>query len=128
MGSHARSVAWVTLTRLGVASVLALGVGCGDTKYDVYMQGAKIEGEAERGVCRLQYTEPSAAAPLTGDQVLECLRETQRALEYYERAASMGFQDHDFRRVHQRALERKERLESMLVMVREMERDQLIGR
>jgi hypothetical protein len=100
-------------------------VGCGETKYDVYMKGATIEGDAERGVCQLQYTDPSQAAPLSGDQVLQCLRETERAIEHYERAAAMGYEDADFQRVHARAIERKERLESMLAMVREMEREQL---
>jgi hypothetical protein len=107
-------------------AALVPSLACGETKYDIYMKGAEIEGAAERGVCQLQYTEPSQAAPLSGDQVLRCLRETDRALEYYERAAAMGFEDVDFKRVHARAIERKERLESMLSMVREMERDQLV--
>jgi hypothetical protein len=108
------------------AAILTTGLGCGgETKYDIYLKGAEIEGEAERGVCRLQYTEASQAAPLSGDQVLQCLRETERALELYEKAAAMGYDDADFKRVHARAIERKERLEGMLSMVREMEREQL---
>jgi hypothetical protein len=117
-----------SFARACVLGVFALCSGCGETKYDVYMKGATIEGEAERTVCRLHYTEQSQAAPLSGNQVLACLRETDRALEHYERAAAMGFDDHDFKGIHARAIERKERLESMLAMVREMEREQLIGR
>jgi hypothetical protein len=122
-----RSAPIVSLACACTAALLALGLGCGgESKYDIYMKGAAIEGEAERGVCRLHYTEASQAAPLSGDQVLQCLRETEKALEHYERAAAMGYGDVDFQRVHARAIERKERLESMLAMVREMEREQII--
>lgn len=109
---------------LGALLVSTIACG-GETKYDVYLKGQAIEGEAERGPCRLHYTEQSQAAPLSGDQVLQCLRETERALEQYEKAAAMGYDDADFERVHTRAQERKKRLESMLEMVRKMERDQL---
>lgn len=126
--SSSLRVSAVSLVRFGSVSVLVACLGCGgERKYDVYMQGAKIEGDAERGVCRLHYSDASQAAPLSGDQVLQCLRETERALEYYERAAAMGYQDVDFERVHARAIERKERLESMLAMVREMEREQQLS-
>ena len=103
---------------------LLLG-GCGDTKYDVYMKGLEIEGEAERGHCALQYQADAKAAVLSGDQVVLCLRETEKALEYYDKAAQMGYDDPEFVKVHERAKERKKRLEGMLKTVREMERENL---
>lgn len=109
---------------VGMALAL-LASGCGESKYDVYMKGLEIEGEAERGPCKLQYAEGAPQATLSGDQVAWCLKETERALELYDKAASMGYEDAEFQRVHQRAKDRKKRLESMVEMVREMERDQI---
>jgi hypothetical protein len=121
----------IAAMRFGVAEfpgALVLGLvllaGCPETKYDVYMKGLEIEGEAERGHCALQYQQDAKAAVLSGDQVVLCLRETERALEYYDKAAQMGHADADFVAVHTRAKERKARLEGMLSIVRDMEREQ----
>jgi hypothetical protein len=106
---------------LGPALVAALA-GCnGETRHDVYMKGLTIEGDAERGPCKLHYGGDSFAATLSGDQVAECLRLTEQALELYDRAAQMGLADPDFVKVHERAKERKGRLESMLRNVRQIE-------
>ena len=110
---------------LGVLCLLA--GGCGKTKYDIYLEGAKIEGDAERGPCKLHYAKDAQAAELTGDNVALCLKETERALALYEQAASMGYDDADFLAAHERAKGRLERLKSMLSMVREMEREQNVG-
>jgi hypothetical protein len=99
--------------------------GCGESGYDIYLKGAVIEGEAERGPCKLHYTQASQAAPLSGNPVATCLKETEKALAYYEQAAATGYREPDFIRVLERARERKQRLESMLGMVRAMEREQM---
>jgi len=98
-------------------------VGCGESKYDVYMRGLEIEGNAERGPCKLHYEQGEQAARLDRSQITTCLKETQLAIEQYEKAKQMGYEDADFTRVYERAKERKGRLESMIEMVGEMERD-----
>lgn len=99
---------------------------CGENKRDVFMQGLEIEGAAEKGPCRLHYAENAQAAALSGDMVDECLRETDKALALYDKAAQLGLKDPEFLEVHARAKDRKQRLESMLKMVRSIETDQLI--
>jgi hypothetical protein len=99
----------------------------GESKYDVFLEGQKIEGEAERGPCKLHYADNSPAAKLNSDMVSECLAETDKAIGLYEKAHELGYDDADFQVVYDRAKERKARLESMLEMVRKMERDQNVG-
>lgn len=106
--------------------VVAIGVGlvaCGETKYDVFLAGQTIEGDAERGPCRLHYEKGAQAAPLTGDAVATCLKETERAIEKYKQAATLGFSGPEYDSTMSRANERRERLETMLERVRMMERD-----
>ena len=109
---------------LSFALALAL-VGCGENRRDVYAKGLDIEAEAERGACMVHYKKELGASVINGDIVSECLRLTELALVQFDRAAELGLQDIDFVEVHQRARERKARLEGMLRMVREMERDQI---
>lgn len=94
----------------------------GPSKNDVYMEGLQIEGDAERGPCKLHYVEGQEAAQLSGDQLTNCLARTKDALAKYDEAASLGLDDHDFVKVHQRAKERAARLEDMVTQVRKMER------
>ena len=98
-------------------------VGCEkrETKHDVYMRAMQLEGEAERGDCKLAYDSSAAAHVLDGDQVQSCLNRLEEALELYERAAAMGLKDIDFINARDRALQRKKKLEGMLSMVRKME-------
>lgn len=103
--------------------VLSTLCGCGESKYDVYMRGLEIEGDAERGPCKLHYAEGEHAARLDRGQLTSCLQETERALVEYEKAKQMGYADADFTRVYERAKERKARLEQMIEMVGQMERD-----
>jgi hypothetical protein len=105
-----------------LASV-ASAPGCGESKYDVYMRGLEIEGDAERGPCKLHYEQGEHAARLDRGQLTSCLVETQRALAEYEKAKQMGYADADFTKVFERAKERKARLEQMIEMVGQMERD-----
>ena len=94
----------------------------GPSKNDLYMEGLQIEGDAERGPCKLHYQEGQPAAQLSGDQLTNCLARTKDALAKYDEAASLGLDDPDFTKVHQRAKERVGRLEEMLTQVRKMER------
>lgn len=86
------------------------------------MEGLQIEGDAERGPCKLHYVEGQQAAQLSGGQLADCLSRTKEALAKYDEAAKLGLQDVDFLRVHQRAKERAERLDDMIEQVRKMER------
>jgi uncharacterized lipoprotein len=105
------------------AVVLSTLAGCGESKYDVYMRGLEIEGDAERGPCKLHYAQGEHAARLDRSQLTSCLQETERAIAEYEKAKSMGYADTEFTKVYDRAHERKARLEQMIEMVGEMERD-----
>lgn len=105
---------------------LVIPAGCrtGPSKSDVYMEGLQIEGDAERGPCKLHYVEGQEAAALSGDQLASCLQRTEEALEKYDEAARMGLEDVDFKKVHDRAKQRAKRLEGMVAQVRMMERGQ----
>jgi len=108
---------------LGVVGVaICLVSACGENRRELYMQGMNIEGDAERGVCKLIYDSTAQAHVLDGDQVQSCLQRTEDALALYERAAALGLKEADFVRTHEKALERKKNLEMMLRAVREMER------
>lgn len=96
----------------------------GPTKNDLYMEGLQIEGDAERGPCKLHYVEGQQAAPLSGGQLANCLARTKDALSKYDEAAALGLDDPDFVKVHQRAKDRVVRLDDMVEQVRKMERGQ----
>lgn len=106
------------------ALVLALlfAPACGESRQELYMQGMKVEGEAERGPCKLVHDSQAGATLLTGDQVQSCLRMQADALALYDRAAALGLKDADFVAAYAQAKARVDRLDGMLKMVREMER------
>lgn len=108
---------------LGFLAALVVACNPGPDKRDLYMEGLQIEGDAERGPCKLHYGQGDAA-PLSGGKVANCLARTQEALAKYEQAAALGLEDADFKEVHQRAKDRIARLEAMVEQVRMMERDQ----
>jgi hypothetical protein len=101
---------------------LLLAPACGESRQALYMQGMKVEGEAERGPCKLIHDAQAGAALLTGDQVQACWQKQGEALALYDRAAALGLEDADFVAAHAQARARVERLDGMLKMVREMER------
>lgn len=105
-----------------VLAALVVPAACGESRQEVYMQGMKLEGDAERGPCKLLYDEKEGANVLSGDQVQSCLKMQGDALALYDRAAALGLKDLDFVRTHEQARVRLKRLEGMLRMVREMER------
>ena len=105
--------------------VVLAAAGCGENKRDVYAKGLEIETTADKGPCRVHFEKSLGASVINGDIIAECLRQTELALAYFDKAAEMGLTDIDFVEVHERARERKARLEGMLKMVRQMERDQV---
>lgn len=105
-------------------SLALLVAACGENRRDVYAKGLEVEAEAERGACRVHYQKEIGASVINGDIISECLRLTELALSYFDKAAEMGLSDVDFVEVHERARDRKARLDGMLKMVREMEREQ----
>jgi len=108
--------------RRALVLVLLLAPACGESRQELYMQGMKVEGEAERGPCKLVHDKQAGASMLTGDQVQSCWQMQSDALALYDRAAALGLKDADFVAAQARARVRVDRLEGMLTMVREMER------
>lgn len=98
---------------------------CGESASELYFRGMKIEGDASRKECKLVYDQEANAHLLDSEQVLSCLRRTEEALVLYEKAASMGQRGIQFVESRERAKARKQRLESMLKVIREMEQEQL---
>lgn len=111
--------AWVLLVVTGAV------ISCGESRQALYMEGMKVEGDAERGPCKLLYDKQEGANVLSGDQVQACLKMQGEAVALYERAAALGLKSPDFVRTHEEAKARVARLEGMLKMVREMERPEL---
>lgn len=109
-----------------VALAFALLAGCGGkTKHDLYMEGLKIEGQAERGVCRAHFGDGSTMQTISGDRIQRCLRAVDEAIALYDQAEAMGLGDVDFKRVHARAKEHKLKHEQMLKQLRVMEHERL---
>lgn len=97
---------------------------CGESASELYFRGIQIEGEASRGDCKLLYDQDVNAYMLDGDQVLSCLRRTEEALDLYEKATAMGGRrSTNFVESRDRAKARKQKLESMLRVIREIEFD-----
>ena len=92
------------------------------------MRGLEIEGDAERGPCKLHYAQGEHAARLDRSQLTTCLVETQRAIAEYEKAKGLGYAEGDFTKVYERAHVREARLQQMIEMVGEMERDAITAK
>jgi len=112
--------------RLALAAVATVVMGaslaaCGPSSYDLYIEGLKIEGDAERNVCRLIYDEKANAHILSSGKIAACLERNREALEKYEQAEQQGQQGKDFERSLEDARDRVKRLESMHRTVRSME-------
>lgn len=113
------------LLRCGLllSGTMLLACRQGPDRRDLYMEGLQIEGDAERGPCKVHYAQgQQAASALSGDKLASCLARTQEALAKYDQAAELGLDDLDFVKVHQRAKERITRIEAMIEQVRKMER------
>jgi hypothetical protein len=108
-----------------IAAVLLASAACkpSETKYDVYLRGAQVEGEARRGPCKLAYDEGQATNVISGDQIQTCLARLNEALALFERALAMDPDDVQFQQSVARVEQHRERLAGMLKVVRGMERD-----
>lgn len=115
------------MTRAIVGLWVVLAAGCGESPREVYLQGMKAEGDAERGPCKLVFDPELGQNVISADQVQSCLKGQEEALALYERASALGLKDLDFERTRERARERKRRLESMLSTLRELERPEYPG-
>ncbi len=101
----------------------------GETRHDAYMKGLQTEGEAERGPCKLTFDGGMRAQVLDSAKVAECLRMQEQAIGHYERARDLGMKgDPAFEQTYARALERRERLESMLRNLARLEREKVEAR
>ncbi len=111
------------------AALLLVACSTGPTRHDAYMEALAIEGEAERGPCKLTFDAGIGAQVLSSGQVAACLEMQEKALAAYERAAALGMKgDAAFEKAHARAKERRDRLRSMLTNVARLERDQVRAR
>lgn len=114
-----RASRWVLL-----ALLLQVG-GCSqETSYDAFLRAQKMEGEAERGACRLVFDRERGAHVISSEDVARCLRENKRALRAYERAAARGYRGEDYDRIVGNLRDRIERLASMERTVGMLEREQ----
>ena len=110
---------------LFIPALLLASAACekSETKYDIYLRGAQVEGEARRGPCKLMYDEGKATNVISGDQIQTCLARLEEALALFEQALAMAPDDLQFQQSVARVKEHKERLAGMLKVVRGMERD-----
>lgn len=104
-----------------------LAVGCGESAREVYLQGMKAEGEAERGPCKLVFDQQLGQNVISGDQIQSCLKGQEEALALYDRASALGLKDLDFERTREQAQERAKRLQTMLSTLRELEQPEYPG-
>ena len=88
------------------------------------MKAQQLEGEAERGACKLVFDTSVAAHIISGEAVAGCLRAHRTALEAYELAGAKGFEGADYERALTASRERVDKLESMVRTVEMLEREQ----
>lgn len=101
--------------------VFATLCGCGPSGYDLYLEGSKLQGEAERKECRLLFDPAQKAHVLSSKEVAKCLDKNEQALEKYKAAEAAGHAGLDFERTLAEQEERVAKLESMLRTVRMLE-------
>lgn len=107
--------------------IFILVVGCGESAREVYTQGMKAEGEAERGPCKLVFDQQLGQNVISADQIQSCLKGQEEALALYDKAAGLGLKDLDFERTREQARERARRLQTMLTTLRELEQPEYPG-
>lgn len=124
---HAEIVYRWVMMRAIVGLWVVLAAGCGESARDVYLQGMKAEGEAERGPCKLVFDQQLGQNVISGDQIQSCLKGQEEALRLYDRASALGLKDLDFERTREQAQERAKRLQTMLSTLRELEQPEYPG-
>lgn len=115
------------MARAIVGLWLVLVAGCGESPREVYLQGMKAEGEAERGPCKLIFDQQLGQNVISADQIQSCLKGQEDAAALYDRAAALGLKDLDFERTREQAHERAKRLRLMLSTLRELEQPEYPG-
>ncbi|PCC70051.1 hypothetical protein SAMN02745121_07822 [Nannocystis exedens] len=115
------------MPRLSLGLWLVLVFACGESPREVYTQGMKAEGEAERGPCKLVFDPQIGQNVISGDQIQSCLKGQEEALALYDKASALGLKDLDFERTRERARERAKRLQGMLTTLRELEQPEYPG-
>lgn len=107
------------------APVLAFATlcGCGPSGYDLYLEGSKLQGEAERKECRLVFDPAQKAHVLSSKDVKKCLEKNEEALEKYKAAEAAGHAGLDFERALAEQEERVAKLQSMHRTVKMLEQD-----
>ncbi|MCY0993898.1 hypothetical protein OV203_42560 [Nannocystis sp. ILAH1] len=115
------------MPRLSLGLWLILVFGCGESAREVYTQGMKAEGEAERGPCKLIFDQQLGQNVISADQIQSCLKGQEEALALYDRASALGLKDLDFERTREQARERAKRLQGMLSTLRELEQPEYPG-
>lgn len=103
--------------------VFATLCGCGPSGYDLYLEGSKLQGEAERKECRLVFDPAEKAHVLSSKDIKKCLEKNEEALEKYEAAKEAGHTGLDFDRTLAEQQERVAKLESMHKTVKMLEND-----
>ena len=111
------------------ASVMAglFLTACGPSSYDLYIEGLKIAGDAERRECQLVFDKGAKAHVLNTERISRCLAANKLALEKFEEARAAGHEGRDFELTIEDTKMRIDRLESMMRMVSRIERQQVTG-
>ena len=108
--------------RAGLLSLAGLAaLACGPTSYDVFLEGQRLAGEAERGACRLVWDKEQGAHVINKERIATCLDANRRALAKHEEAAKLGHTGRDFELAKEELEVRIGRLESMLRTVARMQ-------
>jgi hypothetical protein len=102
-----------------LASVLLFPACKMESGYDVYLEGLKIAGAAEKGPCALVWDKQEQAHVLNSSKIRECIDEVDRALVYYEKAVEMG---HDGQDVQTNIADTKHKLDKLNSMLRTIKR------
>jgi hypothetical protein len=105
---------------------IVFGIGCGESSYDAYLEGLRLSGEAERGVCGLAWDKQEKSHVISSASVDECIRAMRLALAAMERAEELGQTGKDFESTLEDTKVAIERLESMKRSVGMMEVGQVL--
>ena len=76
------------MPRLSFGLWLVLVLGCGESAREVYTQGMKAEGEAERGPCKLVFDPQLGENVISADQIQSCLKGQEEALALSDRCVA----------------------------------------
>lgn len=110
-------------SRHGLWPILAGMIACGPSALDVYLEGQKKLGQAERGSCKLVYDRDERSHVINSSRIYTCLNEVRRAYDRMVEGQTKGYSGLDVDRTIAKVKDDIERLESMYRMVSKMEMD-----